>query len=561
MLARDDHGWSPKATQTSGLFRAMRVAKIIVKVLDHLPYLDQAHLSATCQDAFRVTCFSSYWDLSAEQKSADCAVGADMNSKATDILKTCKESNLRVAPHHLGEYDEFNGEKFRKVPSLSQNLQATQQLLVKLQQSADNIRHLELHRVPFLNVMMIKHIVEGLPHLTYLGVFQCLLMTYGHTPWAIEIVGEHKHRHKSNLILDLYPCYHRGAIVSDAFEGRIEKHCKQGEDNQVEWGSVPLPRTNGCWSEADKPYRRWSSGVCWGKTPYRSYLGVFSILIYLIWPRMVKYGMTDMLEEGQAFRLYMERLPLPKYALLRVIEALMARDTPGKLPKENREQEFAHDVLAAVTGNTLPLKHKALMSGNKKCKGCQQTQLKIFYGKRQDRCLGCCLNRDMDSELDHFKPAQKDITRYLLSKIDEDEEDTPANRRALWKESQHSYIEMHRNMADMVAAIKLHEGDMQRWWLDCAAFIANEADEMRAKQMAPDYSSLGMDAGNGVPQDLLTRMNRAYCPTGPVDRLRHDYQIYSLGAAGRRAGGVPESYVTEADIQARLTQEERGTTP
>lgn len=381
-------------------------------------------------------------------------------------------------------------------------------------------------------------IVNSLPRLEHVAIFQCPQLNFCKTAECMKIVGERGRKTGKHIEFDMFPTYHRGPIWETLSDGKLIGD-KDGFSDP----------------NAGRDPRLCSTGVSWEKLPFRTYLGVYAIFIYKMWPLHQKYGF-DMLSTNKAFRLYMERLPLPMYSFARVVEALMTRDRPidpceahlsPEDRKKRRHRRFARDVSAAITEEQITEEEFSQLGAEGKCEECDATMMILFYPHRNHVCYGCHLSSLLADETDHFKIQMAEVVERALMT----QEPTIGPNGEIQKH-------YHETVAGIVAAKKAGPNEPSHKFIAQADRVVHFMDEVRAHHMAPGYST----SGKQHPKDPLratlhTRLSRVHNPTGPVDRLRADIQRARVEECAARSLTNDEDYTTDGDAFALLTPEEK----
>lgn len=141
--------------------------------------------------------------------------------------------------------------------------------------------NLQLHRIPFLDLHAVKCIVASLPNLENLGIYQCPLLHVATTGKLLEAIETNKK--KSGFVhLDFFPTFHQG------------------------------PNTSA---------RLGSFGVTWANPGMNTTAGILKLVLYDYYPKARSLGF-DLFATGSAFRLWLEKCPLPDWTVVRTNEAV-----------------------------------------------------------------------------------------------------------------------------------------------------------------------------------------------------------------------------------------------
>jgi hypothetical protein len=177
--------------------------------------------------------------------------------------------------------------------------------------------NLHLHRVPFLNLAAVECIIASLPHLRHLGLYQCRLLHFGATLKVLEVIE--KHQTESGFVhLDFFPNFHQGPNSSD---------------------------------------RKGSFGVTWEDPGLNTTAGILQLALYHHYPKARSMGF-DLFDPSSAYRLWLEKCPLPDWTVVRAYEAIRTYEAHRKIRDFTRDwmddsddpafQRLADELSAAI---------------------------------------------------------------------------------------------------------------------------------------------------------------------------------------------------------------------
>lgn len=368
------------------------------------------------------------------------------------------------------------------------------------------IEILHFHRIPFMNEGVFECIVSSLPHLQDIGVYQCPLLPMSSMIELLTILRKHK-KPSGFVHLDFFPTFHEGP-------------------NSIQ--------------------RKGSFGATWEEAGMDTTAGIVKLVVYHHYPMARDLGF-DILCPGSAYRLWLEKCPLPDWTVVRVYEAIKTYEACRSLKNTSTRwmadtddpafKQLADDISAAVfTDNVEPgtipkqvigdylqchissiqVKHlyrrDSWWREPSYCIRCtpQSPILKAFFPYLGNQCYGCMLCSLQKTADDHFKEWQTEIVQRWIGT-------SPEN------------YTLTAVLAD----------DSTKY--DTAAHHAERLDCAWRCDKKYNHGILG----GGTDRDLPWRSNflcvkRRYRrfaePHGPVNRRSEDRQYYPIGKTPYHVG-------------------------
>jgi len=372
-----------------------------------------------------------------------------------------------------------------------------------LKNRSDSLTNLQLHRIQFLDHNAVRCILKSLQNLKLIGIYQCQLLHLGNMEQllrTIKVSAQHKGHHYSFVDLDFSPMYHEGP-------------------NSI--------------------LRHGSYGAVWNHPDCDMATGIWQIVLCKLYP-MARNLNIDILKWGCAFRSFLERLPMPNWANVRICEAVKSFEYTGQgWPSEldmtayntleGKWERFIDEVTAALRGDgiepgTVPGHHITTLIGAyqptrhrkygwwraiKYCGICSSRFPAVFFPFGEGRCWGCLAERCLDGDWDHFKTIKTQAATAWFGKC--------------------------RDLGDVTRA-----GSADRGYL-----LAQDIDKFRGLEMENNH---GTDAIDWPDHPDMFRLHRRYARKyeahGPVDRMLNDRQYMPVGSFGTSisSGLVPACY-------------------
>lgn len=359
-----------------------------------------------------------------------------------------------------------------------------------LRNRADLITNLQLHRVQFLDHNAVRCIITSLRNLKLIGIYQCQLLHLGNMDELLNAVKtgrQHKGSGDCSFVdLDFFPMYHEGP-------------------NSI--------------------FRHGSFGAVWNQPDCDMATGIWQLVLYELYPEARKLGI-DILKWGCAFRLFLEKLPMPQWANVRICEAIKSFEYTGHhwvseldMTAYNktvgRWERFIDDVTAALRGDgvepaLVPGDHITEVIGGsnpslrrkygwwretKTCDMCKRKVPAVFCPFGEGRCWGCLAKVCLDGDWDHFKTFK-------------------AHAAAAWFSGCQDLDDITR------------DGSADKGYR-----LAQKIDSFRRREKEHDHCTGAADWHTHADfAKLHRRYAREYEKHGPVDRKLNDRQYMPVGS-------------------------------
>lgn len=355
---------------------------------------------------------------------------------------------------------------------------------------ADLITNLQLHRVQFLDHNAVRCIIASLKNLKLIGIYQCQLLHLGNMHQLLAAVKTCLLPTTSDdfsiVDLDFFPAYH------------------EGPNSIVRHGSY---------------------GAVWNHPDCDMATAIWQLVLFYWYPAAKKLGI-DILKWGCAFRSFLEKLPMPDWANVRICEAVKSFEYTGQErakeldmtaynKAEGRWERFIDDVTAALRGDgveptIVPGSHITKLVGNYQpsrhrkygwwretvnCEICTLDVPAVFCPFGEGRCWGCLATDCLNGDWDHFKTSK-------------------AEAAATW-------FRRCRNLDDVTAPGSADEGYL----------LVQKIDTFRQLEKENQHHTGAVDWHDHPDFNRLhRRYARKYEPHGPVDRKLNDRQYMPVGS-------------------------------
>lgn len=509
------------------IFRAMTIPEIAQAIIAHMPaFLSLARLSETCHRGFDIVAMNTErWDTTASDFLGDDQRNGDKpNQKPSQlpiIVGPVRKDMLvtdRQRPGDTCYADDFG---------------ATVKLFRALDFRAMSIASLQLHRLSFLDITGVECILSSLPNLQNLGVYQCPLLHFGKAKELLDVVKAHPRDAggaRKYVHLDFFPMFHQG------------------------------PNTLA---------RHGSFGVSWGYIACDTVSAIMQIVLYELYPLARELGI-DIFAWDSAFRLFLEKCPMPDWTVVRVYEAIRTFEcAPGTpsiadlndyTPKANwKWKTFVNELTAAIVGDewdAFVVSNRCdnrledyVKSVNKivkyrrqdfwwqrrqTCATCRKDMIRPFFVFGEGFCWGCILKQYLSSEVDHHRSLKTEtVARWLSGSqllsaaqaaiLKDDQFTAPTPKRSAAPDTglpqKYARLVPARCLQDALIDARVASG----------SYYAALADRIRGYEMQDNHEL----AVNYLEDPDAMRLERRHAKVhekhGPIDRKTSDRQYAPVG--------------------------------
>ncbi|KAI9783174.1 MAG: hypothetical protein M1816_001464 [Peltula sp. TS41687] len=165
-----------------------------IQVLLDLDSNDRKSFLLTCSDARDILAeLVTVWDVT--KGDFEESVKESQAPIGSGGVPTTAHSVTIVKPDSWHEQKNHIGHETLMIKKLS----------IGLYHMADHFRHLELHKVPLLNLALLTRLIPTLNNLEYLGIFHCVLFNVSHTESLLQRIQSGGQHRKKEVELDFYP--------------------------------------------------------------------------------------------------------------------------------------------------------------------------------------------------------------------------------------------------------------------------------------------------------------------------------------------------------------------
>jgi hypothetical protein len=509
------------------IFRAMAVPEIAQAIIAHMPaFLSLARLSETCHRGFDIVAMNTErWDTTAGDFLGDDQQSGDKPAQ--------KPSQLPLIVGPVRKDTLVTDEQRPDNTNYANEFGATVKLFRALDFRAMSIASLQLHRLSFLDITGVECILSSLPYLENLGVYQCPLLHFGKTEELLAVVKAHPKDaggRKKYANLDFFPMFHQG------------------------------PNTLA---------RHGSFGVSWGYTACDTVSAIMQIVLYELYPLARELGI-NLFAWGSAFRLFLEKCPMPHWTVVRVYEAIRtfecAQGTPSiadlndYTPKASwRWKNFVNELTAAIVGdewdafavndgsdNRLEAYVKSVnkivmyrrqdfwWQRRQTCATCLRDMIRPFFVFGEGFCWGCILKQYLSSEVDHHRSLKAETAvkwlrgSQLLSHaqagiLKDNQFTAPFPERDAALESaipqQYARLVPARCLQDALIDARVESG----------SYYAALADRIHGYEMRDNHELAVNYLEDPDAMKLERRHAKVHEQHGPIDRKTSDRQYAPVG--------------------------------
>lgn len=383
------------------------------------------------------------------------------------------------------------------------------------------IASLQLHRLSFLDVAGVDCILASLPNLENLGVYQCPLLHFGRTKDLLDSVKSHPKDGGPRMYvnLDFFPMYH------------------QGPNNMARHGSY---------------------GVSWNSLGCDTASAILQVVLYELYPAARELGI-DLLSWDSSFRFFLEKCPMPKWAVVKLYEAIrtfecaQGRRAVADINKYDPNLEcwkdFANEVAAAVIGdefdpfivNTSADKRleeytratSAVSITYRRedfwwhrqelCTTCDKPILWTFVAFAEGFCWGCILKQYLNAQVDHHKTAKAKAAAAWLG----GRQRLSVKQRKVLEPSQYEHDA--RDQTVRLSDAKCLQDALMDRRIEAGLIFANVADGIRDFEMHKEHTLDINLAGDPDALSLERRHAKFHERHGPIDRKFNDRQYRPVG--------------------------------
>jgi hypothetical protein len=385
------------------------------------------------------------------------------------------------------------------------------------------IANLQLHRLSYLDVAGVNCILGSLPNLESLGVYQCPLLHFGKTKDLLDAIKSHPKDEdgpRKYVYLDFFPMYH------------------QGPNNMARHGSY---------------------GVSWSPLGCDTASAILQIVLYELYPAARELGI-NLFSWESSFRLFLEKCPMPKWAIVKVYEAIRTfecsrgrnaiADINEYDPNLECWKDFANELAAAVIGDqfdpfivntradkrleelyqtTLPFipyrRAEHWWHRQERCTTCDNLILWLFVPFAEGFCWGCILKQYLNAQVDHHKTAMAKTAAVWLG----GRQRLSVKERELLEPAQYELPEDNGDQPARLSDAKCLQDALVDRRVNAGLRFANLADSIRSFEM---YEKHCLDAFCAADPDALSlerRHAKYYDRHGPIDRKFNDRQYQPVG--------------------------------
>lgn len=292
---------------------------------------------------------------------------------------------IETRAHLLREFGYVS--PMRKFLSLNILSSANTSVVRSFEQYGSNLRAVRFHQVPMMDVRVLELLLPTMPKLEVLGLIDCELLHLSCVNPILDVVHWNSTKVQKKLKLDFYPRSH-------------------SPPSQQRQGTYFLS-----WESLDM------DGV-----PRAVLLTIF-IAVLKAHPMGI-----DLISEGQAFRKFLDRIPMKPGAMWIFIDALSAwlhacrHKTYKALPPHMKQQLQDQLFLALHQGETVNKRQHRKDAGQKwHCFKCGRSMIaELFcWGSRarpanQRLCRACDLQLNLSAEKHHLLWEKRDLLTSLL---------------------------------------------------------------------------------------------------------------------------------------------------
>lgn len=505
----------------------MALPEIAQAIIAHMPdFLSLARLSETCHRGFDIVAMNTErWDTTAGDFLGDDQMSDDTPahkaSRIPVIVGPVRKNMLatdRQRPGTMGYAGEFG---------------ATVKLFKALDFRAMSIACLQLHRLSFLDIAGIKCILASLPNLENLGVYQCPLLHFGKAKELLDVVKVHPRDGggtKKYVNLDFFPMFHQGPNIL---------------------------------------MRHGSFGVSWGYVACDTVTAIMQIVLYDLYPLARELGI-NLFAWGSAFRLFLEKCPMPDWTVVKVYEAIRtfecSQGTPSIADLNDYTPEcdwkwrnFVNELTAAIVGDDwdaffvnnrsdnrledyMKSAHKIVRyrrqdlwwQRRQNCVTCTKDMIRLFFVFGEGFCWGCILKQYLSSEVDHHRSIKTETAHKWLS----GSQPLSDARAGFLKVDQYTAPLSERNAAPgtasqqkfcrLVPARCLQDALIDER-VESGSYYAALADRIRGHELQNNHEL----AVNYLEDPDALRLERRHAKVhekhGPIDRKTNDRQYAPVG--------------------------------
>ncbi|KAL1879334.1 hypothetical protein VTK73DRAFT_7171 [Phialemonium thermophilum] len=476
------------------IFRVFLIAELGTRILSHLSdsFVNVSALGLSCWTGFYVVADSMIkWNVSSNDFNGCDAQPAGGQQRSLESIFMASLVRPEMTKDQTSRGDG----------NFSREFEGVYKLFKALHFRSPSIVNLHLHRLPFVTVEAVECILASLPNLLNLGIYQCPLLHFGCTGPLLALIEKYE-KQSGYIHLDFFPRFHQGPNVSS---------------------------------------RNGSFGVVWADPGINTTAGIVKLLCYSYYPKAWSLGM-DLFDEAAAFRLWLEKCPMPSWTVVRVNEALKTYQVRRRIKDVSREwmkdlhdpayERLADEIAAAMFSDDeepslVPEPVLARFCGNR---GRSESRLGSWprvYGwwsKHRNECVTCGSEAHI---LNMFFPYMKHGLCYgcrlikALSKQDDHMRSWQKIAALKWLGNS-PYTHQHRTL----------EAALSNSHWPHAAYFASKMDKICEFEKVHFQKAHSPDVLWHIDRaSLARRFRREYEPHGPIDRRREDWQYTPIGGA------------------------------